>query len=115
MPYRRCHIVKTFTNVWGITEDRKGNIWFGGSIIKDGIGSTLFLEDGLWRYYPSAALRAGYSTVTKVSHKGAYAIIEDKKGNTWTTGADEPPVVGQVWSLSRYDAKSLYDKNPTVT
>jgi ligand-binding sensor domain-containing protein len=93
---------KTFTNVWGITEDRKGNIWFGD-------------VDGLWRYDPSAALRTGSSTYTKVSQKGAYAIIEDKNGNIWTTGADEPPRLGQVWSLSRYDQKSLYDKTPTVT
>jgi ligand-binding sensor domain-containing protein len=104
-----------FYNVWGITEDRKGNIWLGGSIIKDRKGSTLFLEDGLWRYDPSATLRTGSSTVTKISQKGAYAIIEDKKGNIWTTGADEPPRIGQVWSLSRYDQKSLYYKNPTAT
>jgi ligand-binding sensor domain-containing protein len=84
---------KTFTNVWGITEDRKGNIWFGA--------------DGLWRY--------DGSSYTRVSQKGAYAIIEDQKGNIWTTGADEPPRIGQVWSLSRYDQKSLYDKKSTVT
>ena len=98
---------EAFYNVWGITEDRKGNIWFGGSIIKDRKGSTLFLEGGLWRY--------DGSTVTKVSQKGAYAIIEDKKGNIWTTGADESPRIGQVWSLSRYDAKSLYNKKPSIT
>jgi ligand-binding sensor domain-containing protein len=106
---------ESFYNVWGITEDRKGNIWFGGSIIKDRKGSTLFLENGLWRYDPSAAPRAGYSTVAKVSKKGAYAVIEDKKGNIWTTGADEPPGIGQSWSLSRYDQKSLYNKMPAVT
>ena len=93
---------KTFTNAWGITEDRKGNIWFGD-------------VDGLWRYDPSASPRTGSTTYTKVSQKGGYAIIEDKKGNIWTTGADEPPRTGQAWSLSRYDAKSLYDKMPTVT
>jgi ligand-binding sensor domain-containing protein len=97
---------EAFYNVWGITEDRKGNIWFGGSIIKDKKGSTLFLEGGLWRY--------DGSTVTKVSQKGAYAIIEDKKGNIWTTGDVNPPN-GKVWALSRYDAKSLYNKMPTVT
>ena len=32
-----------------------------------------------------------------------------------TGGPDEPPRIGQVWSLSRYDAKSLYNKIPTVT
>jgi hypothetical protein len=48
-----------------------------------------------------------------VSERGAYAIIEDKKGNIWTTGAVNPN--GNVWALSRYDAKSLYNKMPTVT
>ena len=85
---------KAFKNVWSIIEDKKGSIWFGDN-------------DGLWRY--------DGKTFTKVSQKGAYAIIEDKKGNIWTTGADEPPRIGQAWSLSRYDAKSLYSKKPTVT
>jgi ligand-binding sensor domain-containing protein len=85
---------KAFNNVWSIIEDKKGNIWFGD-------------VDGLWRY--------DGSTFTNVSQKGASAIIQDKKGNIWTTGADEPPRSGQVWSLSRYDAKSLYSKKPTVT
>jgi hypothetical protein len=52
---------EAFYNVWGTTEDRKDNIWFGGSIIKDRKGSTLFLEDGPWRYDDS--------TVTKVSRR----------------------------------------------
>jgi ligand-binding sensor domain-containing protein len=98
---------KPFTNVWGITEDRRGNIWFGATIIEYKRGDTSFVSQGLWRY--------DGSTYTKVSQKGAYAIIEDKNGNIWTTGADEPPRIGQVWSLSRYDQKSLYNKKPTVT
>jgi ligand-binding sensor domain-containing protein len=80
---------KAFNNVWSIIEDKKGSIWFGD-------------VDGLWRY--------DGSTYTKVSQKGAYAIIEDKKGNIWTTGG-----VNNIWALSRYDAKSLYNKEPTVT
>jgi ligand-binding sensor domain-containing protein len=80
---------KAFKNVWSVIEDKKGNIWFG--------------EDGLWRY--------DGSTFAKVSQRGAYAIIEDKKGNIWTTGG----VNSNVWALSRYDAKSLYNKMPTVT
>lgn len=98
---------KAFNNVWGITEDRKGNIWFGATIIEDKRGDTSFVSQGLWRY--------NGSTYTKVSQKGAYAIIEDKNGNIWTTGADEPPRIGQAWSLSRYDQKSLYNQKPTVT
>jgi ligand-binding sensor domain-containing protein len=80
---------KAFNNVWSIIEDRKGNIWFG--------------DNGLWRY--------DGSTYTKVSQRGVYAIIEDKKGNIWTTGEVNP----NVWALSRYDQKSLYNKKPTVT
>ena len=98
---------KPFTNVWGITEDRKGNIWFGATIIEDKRGDTSFVSQGLWRY--------DGSVYTKVSQKGAYGIIEDKNGNIWTTGADKPQGIGQVWSFSRYDQKSLYDKKPTVT
>jgi ligand-binding sensor domain-containing protein len=87
---------KAFNNVWSIIEDKKGSIWFGD-------------VDGLWRY--------DSSTYTKVSQKVAYAIIEDKKGNIWTTGEVKPnkPNIGNDWVLSRYDAKSLYNKKPTVT
>jgi ligand-binding sensor domain-containing protein len=74
-------------------EDKKGSIWFGDN-------------DGLWRY--------DASTFTKVSQRGAYAIIEDKKGNIWTTGSLNPPG-GMVWALSRYDQRSLYNKQPVVT
>jgi len=84
---------KAFKNVWSIIEDKKGNIWFGDN-------------DGLWRY--------DGRTFTKVSQRGAYGIIEDKKGNIWTTGVVNPRI-GNVWALSRYDAKSLYNKMPTVT
>jgi ligand-binding sensor domain-containing protein len=105
---------EAFYNVWGLAEDRKGNIWLGGSIIKDKKGSTLFLDAGLWRYDPSAALRTGASAITKVTQRGAYAIIEDKNGNIWTTGSVNPPD-GRVWAVSRYDQKSLYETMPTVT
>jgi ligand-binding sensor domain-containing protein len=81
---------KLFKNIWSIIEDKKGSIWFGD-------------VDGLWRY--------DGRTFIKVSQRGAYAIIEDKKGNIWTTGEVNP----KVWALSRYDAKSLSDKKPTVT
>src|SRR5688572_27965173 len=82
-----------FKNIWSIIEDKKGNIWFGD-------------VDGLWRY--------DGTTFTKVSQRGAFGIIEDKKGNIWTTGSITP-YDGPVWALSRYDAKSLYNKMPTVT
>ena len=83
---------KAFNNVWSIIEDKKGNIWFGN-------------VDGLWRY--------DGSTYTKVSQRAASAIMEDKKGNIWTTGSGNAYVV-DAWALSRYDQKSLYNKNPAV-
>ena len=82
---------RAFNNVWSIIEDRKGNIWFGAN--------------GLWRY--------DGITFTKVSQRGVYAIIEDKKGNIWTTG--EVKRYENVWALSRYDAETLHNENPTVT
>lgn len=90
-----------FLGVWGIMEDRKGAIWLGGFNVKGGRR-----PGGLYRY--------DGSTFTKVSDRGAYAIVEDKNGNIWTTG----PVNSANWTvqaLSRYDAKSLYSNEPTVT
>jgi hypothetical protein len=40
-------------------------------------------------------------------------MIEDKKGNIWTTGSGNDYVV-DAWALFRYDQKSLYNKNPAV-
>jgi hypothetical protein len=37
--------------------------------------------------------------------QNVWSIIEDKKGNIWTTGE----VNFNVWALSRYDAKSITD------
>ena len=61
--------------------------------------------NGLWRY--------DGSTFTKVSQRGAYAIIEDKKGNIWTTGAVNP--MGRSGHFPVMMQKSLYNKKPTVT
>jgi ligand-binding sensor domain-containing protein len=78
-------------DVFSIIEDKKGNIWFGG-------------WDGLRRY--------DGKTFTKFEHnKGYNYIIEDKKGNIWTSGS----IGNSTWALSRYDQKSLYNKEPTVT
>ncbi|WP_138990803.1 two-component regulator propeller domain-containing protein [Larkinella sp. C7] len=96
------HQGEPFLEVWGIMEDRKGNIWLSGfNGFKGGR-----LPGGLWRYDDS--------TFTKVSERGAYAIIEDKKGDIWTTGPVNP-ANSTFQALSRYDAKSLYGNKPTVT
>ena len=96
------HKGEPFLDVWGIMEDRKGTIWLSGyNGFKGGRR-----PGGLYRY--------DGSTFTKVSERGAYAIIQDKKGNIWTTGSVNP-ANWTVQALSRYDAKSLYSKKPTVT
>ena len=84
---------KPFTNVRSIIEDRKGNIWLGG-------------PDGLWQY--------DGSTFSNFTQRFVGYIYEDKKGNIWTSsGANHAS--DQNWVLSRYEAKSLSNKNPTVT
>jgi len=93
------HNGKPFSNVRTIIEDKKGNIWLGG-------------PDGLWRYDPSASLRASGSTFTNFTQTFVGYIIEDKKGNIWTSSESDN---GQGWALSRYDEKSLSNKKPTVT
>lgn len=97
---------KPFNNVWSIIEDSKGNIWLGGSIIKSKKGSTLFIEEGLWRY--------GNNIFTKVSERSTSAILEDRNGNIWTTG-NVSYLDGKRWTLSRYEANSIANKTPIVT
>ncbi len=82
---------KAFYNVWGITKDRKGNIWFGA--------------DGLLRY--------DGITFTKLSEKATLSILEDKKGNIWTSSTTG--LYSEPWTLSRYDEKSLYSEKPMAT
>ena len=95
------HNGEPFLDVWGIMEDRKGNIWLSGFN-----GWKVSQTGGLWRY--------DGSTFTKVSQRGAYTIVEDKKGNIWTTGSVNP-ANWNIQAVSRYDAKSLYGNKPIVT
>ena len=111
-----------------IYEDRAGNLWFGtggGASRYDGKSfqnskEMLFLEDKtgkLWFSTGGGARIYDGKTFTVLKNKdgkpftNVRSIIEDKKGNLWTTGEVNP----EVWALSRYDAKSLYSEMPTVT
>lgn len=78
---------RTFTNVWSIIEDKKGNIWLGG--------------DGLWRY--------DGITFTNFSENNIRYLCEDKMGNIWGSGS-----VNGKWALSRFDVNSSSNKKPTV-
>jgi len=82
---------KPFTKVRSIIEDKKGNIWLGGG-------------GGLWRY--------NGTTFTQFTKNSVGYVYEDRKGNIWTSSESDN---GEVWALSRYDQKSLYNKKPTVT
>jgi ligand-binding sensor domain-containing protein len=86
------HNGQTFTNVRTIIKDKRGNIWLGG-------------PQGLWRY--------DGITYTNFTQNFVGFIYEDRKGNIWTSseGANK----SQGWVLSRYDAKSLFNKKPNVT
>jgi ligand-binding sensor domain-containing protein len=85
------HDGKPFTNVRTIIEDKKGNVWLGGN-------------DGLWRY--------DGSTFTNFTQNFVGYIYEDKNGNIWTSSKN---AYDDDWVLSRYEAKSLSNKKPTVT
>jgi len=124
-------------SVGKIYEDKTGNIWFatgGGASRYDGKSFRNFTtKDGLpnndinsimedktgklWFGTRGDACFYDGKTFTVLKNKdgkafkNVWSIIEDKKGNIWTTGEVNP----KVWALSRYDAKSLYDKMPTVT
>ena len=82
---------KPFTNVGTIIEDKKGNIWLNGN--------------GLWRY--------DGSTFTNFTQNSVLFVYEDRNGNIWTSSVSHPS--DQNWVLSRYEAQSLDNKEPTVT
>lgn len=85
-----------FRNVRTLIEDKKDNIWLAGN-------------DGLWRYDGK-----GFTNFIKAF---AGYVYEDKNGNIWVSSDSDKKVSGQPsWNLSRYDKKSLTDKNikPTI-
>ena len=86
-------------NITTIIEDKTGKLWFGAQV------GNMFVYDG--KTFTVLKDKDGKA------FKNVWSIIEDKKGNIWTTG--EINSNGKVWALSRYDAKSLYNKMPTVT
>ena len=64
--------------VWGIYEDRQGNIWIGGGSGSNHADYPLFLD----RYHPESGtfehLLDGITTLGMVSH-----MVEDAQGNIW--------------------------------
>jgi ligand-binding sensor domain-containing protein len=79
---------KPFKNVYSIIEDRKGNIWLGGT-------------------------RYDGNTFTNLTNGSILCLYEDRNGNIWTTSSISPSETN--WVLSRYEAKSLDNKEPTIT
>lgn len=79
---------RPFIGVGTIMEDRNGNIWLGGT-------------------------RYDGNTFTDLTKSSVLFIYEDRNGNIWTTSATSP--TNQNWVLSRYEVKSIDNKEPTVT
>ena len=79
---------KPFKNVFNIIEDRKGNIWLGGT-------------------------RYDGNTFTNLTNSSILCIYEDRNGNIWTTSSTSPSE--KNWVLSRYEANSIDNREPTVT
>ena len=79
---------KPFKGVGNIIEDKNGNIWLGGT-------------------------RYDGSTFTNFTQRSVLYVYEDRNGNIWTSSVRSPS--DQNWVLSRYEAKSLGNKEPTVT
>jgi hypothetical protein len=72
-------------------------------MIEDKKGNILFSNDNvIWRY--------DGRTFTNLTKWGGLYIIEDKKGNIWTSSR-----VGKSFVLLRYDGKFLSNKKPTET
>jgi len=84
-------------NVAGIMEDRSGNIWFASS------------NNGVYRFDPSATLRASGKTITNIAEKEdlgenyAGGIAQDKAGNMWFTMKN---------GICKYDGRTLTEYSP---
>jgi ligand-binding sensor domain-containing protein len=86
------HNGQSLRNVRKIMEDKQGQVWLGGS-------------DGLWRY--------NGVTFTNITEDFVGYIFQDRNGNIWTSSQVARNPDGR-WALSRYDVRSLYEKNPAV-
>jgi ligand-binding sensor domain-containing protein len=78
-------------------EDRSGNIWFASS------------ENGVYRFDPSATLRASGKIITNIAEKEdlgenyAGGIAQDKVGNMWFTMKN---------GICKYDGRTLTEYTP---
>ena len=102
-----------FLQITCIMEDKNGYIWLSGYNGFKGYRRP----GGLYRYDQAQqpdSLKAGGGTFTKISERGAYAIIQDRNGNIWTTGPVNP-ANQTVQALTLYDAKSIYSTQAIET
>lgn len=84
-------------NVAGIMEDRSGNIWFASS------------NKGVFRYNPSASLKAGGKTTTNIGEKEGWGdnyaggMAQDQTGNMWFITKN---------GICKYDGKTFTEYTP---
>jgi ligand-binding sensor domain-containing protein len=83
-PTRENGYAGGFFNVRCVTEDREGNVWFGGN-------------DGLWRY--------GADGLRQFAKEFTGYVFEDSRGNIWTSS--EAVSGAGEWRVSRYTPESL--------
>ena len=67
--------------VWALDQSASGALWIGTR------------DNGLYRYVPGAASTAHYTTEQGLASNSVYAILEDKKGRFWVSGANGVDVI----------------------
>jgi len=67
--------------VWALHQSASGTLWIGTR------------DNGLYRYSPGASSTAHYTTEQGLASNSVYAILEDKKGRFWVSGANGVDVI----------------------
>ena len=67
--------------VWALDQSASGALWIGTR------------DNGLYRYMPGASSRTHYTTEQGLASNSVYAILEDKKGRFWVSGANGVDVI----------------------
>jgi signal transduction histidine kinase/streptogramin lyase len=67
--------------VWALTQTANGALWIGTR------------DNGLYRYLPGASSTTHYTTEQGLASNSVYAILEDRKGRFWVSGANGVDVI----------------------
>jgi ligand-binding sensor domain-containing protein/signal transduction histidine kinase len=67
--------------VWALDQTANGALWIGTR------------DNGLYRYMPGASATTHYTTEQGLASNSMYAILEDKRGRFWVSGANGVDVI----------------------